>query len=234
MRFTLFSAITATLLTASTVTACANHGDSANLTPSEQLEIGNDGAADPATLGYNINHVALNVHDLNASMHFYGEVLGMRHIYTFHISPALDLVYMGFSVGGKNGTQYQTGPELYRQKTNTAGIIELLHRKDCDGGDAQQRLQPSTRKPNTMSHIGLIVPDMMAAQERMKKFGVKIIKEIGQKPSPRGAIANAFGVGDVTDDEAAGLVAGMEAIGFQFALAAEDPDGNLIEVLPMD
>lgn len=65
----LLSAVTATLLATSlpAVQACANHG---NMTASEQLEIGDDGPAEPATLGFNVNHFALNVYNLEAAMEF--------------------------------------------------------------------------------------------------------------------------------------------------------------------
>lgn len=60
---------------------------------SEAFVIGTDGPADAATVGYNINHFALNVNDLEASVHFYGTVLGMRHMFSYRVSPVLDLVY---------------------------------------------------------------------------------------------------------------------------------------------
>lgn len=184
----------------------------------------------PTTSKYHHSTLA----DLYLSPCLDGKVLGMRHIYTYHISPVLDLVYIGFSVGGKNGTGYQTGEELYKQKTNTAGIIELLHRKTCNSTVPIDRLPASTRMPNTLSHIGLIVPDMMAAQKRMKAHNVTIVKDIGEDPTPKGAIADAFGVGDVSQWDAEGIVAGLENIGFKYALMVEDPDGNLIEILPME
>lgn len=228
----IISALTATLIP--TILACINHMPSnmSNSTDSP-LTIGNDGPADQATLGYNINHVAINTNDLDASMHFYGTVLGMRHIFTFRISPILELVYMGFSAGGKNGTQFQTGEELYRQKDNSAGLVEILYRKPaCNDTAPLDPLPASTRVPNTLSHIGLIVPDMETTQERMKAFNVTILKEIGEDPSYKGPLANAFGVGDVSQEEGDAIVKGLEFIGFKFGLVVEDPDGNIVEILP--
>lgn len=230
MHFTnVLCAMTATLLAASLPFAqgCANHGNSTG----EQFTLGDDGPADPATIGYNINHVALNVYDLDKAMHFYSKVLGMRHIFTYDISPFLELVYMGFSVGGKNGTGFQTGEELYKQKDNTAGLVEFLHRKTpCNETVPHEPLPASPKVPNTLCHIGLIVPDIMATQQRMKNFGVTILKEVGADPAPKGLIANAFGVGDVSDEAGVEIVTGLEAIGFKFALIVQDPDGNIIEI----
>lgn len=58
---------------------------------------GSDQPSDPATLGYTINHMALIVNNLTASMNFYGDVLGMRHIFTYAASDAYSFTYMGYS-----------------------------------------------------------------------------------------------------------------------------------------
>lgn len=188
----------------------------------------NDGPADAATVGYNINHFDLNVYDLDVSMHFYGKILGMRNIFTYEVSPVLELVYLGYSVGGKNGTGFQTAEELYRQKDNTAGLVELLHRKDCNSANPKPRLPASTTKPNTFCHVGLVVPDIRATEKRMR---ISTSRSSSVDTPSKGPIANAFGVGDVSTQEARGVVAGLEAIGFKLALVVEDPDGNIVEIL---
>ena len=60
---------------------------------SDAFVLGDDGPADPATLGFVMNHMALVVNDMEAMMHFYGKVLGMRHIFTYHATPKFDIVY---------------------------------------------------------------------------------------------------------------------------------------------
>lgn len=129
------------------------------------------------------------------------------------------------------------GEELYKQYHNTAGLIELLHRKRCSIGndsDASKPWPASTSRTNTFGHVGLIVPDIMATQRRMQNFGVPILKPVGEDPDISGPIANAFGVGDVAEQEAREIIAGLRGIGFQYALVVEDPDGNLVEILPQD
>jgi hypothetical protein len=61
------------------------------------MTLGNDGPADPATLGIWTNHIGLNVRNLTASMQFYGEILGMRHIFTIQYTDTYSLTYMGFA-----------------------------------------------------------------------------------------------------------------------------------------
>lgn len=86
---------------------------------------GEDPPADPATKGYFINHVALMVSDVNRTRTWYSDVLGMRHIFTAEMSPEYTIMYMAHSQGGRNGTGYQTGLEMARDKNNMAGLIEF-------------------------------------------------------------------------------------------------------------
>jgi lactoylglutathione lyase len=155
------------------------------------LVLGTDGPADVATNGYNLNHFGLIINNITSTLHFYGKILGICHIFIFHASPSFDIIYMGYSHGGKNGTAYQTGEQLYSQKTNSEGLIEFIYPKD-----ATARLVSSTMKANTFSHVGIVVPNVRQAEERMKEFGVVILKGVGESPSPDDLAAKAFGLGD--------------------------------------
>ena len=174
-----------------------------------------------------MNHFSLLVNDIDATMHFYGKVLGMRHIFTYHATPTYDIVYMGYSHGGKNGTGFQTGQELYREKPNIEGLIEFLYLKDCN--NTVKDLEPTTKRVNTFSHVGLVVPDVKKAQDRMEEDGVEILKPIGKdvEPGSGAAMAYRFGAQDLGDASAA---AAFDAIGFKYFLLAADPDGNVVEI----
>lgn len=188
-----------------------------------QLAIGNDGQADPATLGYTVNHFSLLVKDMVATKHFYGDVLGMREIFTFHASDAYQIMHMGHSHGGENGSAFQSGEELFAQKANIQGLIEFLSLKDGDD------LVPSTKSTNTFSHVGLVVPDVRATQARMEEFGVRILKAVGEDIEPSSDAARAYGLG-ANLQEARAAAAGIERIGFANFLLVTDPDGNLVEI----
>jgi lactoylglutathione lyase len=192
--------------------------------PSSPLTLGTDGPADPSTNGYTLNHFSLIINNITSTLHFYGKILGMRHIFTFHASPAYDIIYMGYSHGGKNGSAYQTGEQLYSQKTNSEGLIEFIYPKN-----ATTRLEASTVKANTFSHVGIVVPDVRKAEERMKEFGVEILKGVGQFPSPDDPAAKAFGLGDSVEVAEAALE-GIRLIGFEDFLIVVDPDGNAVEI----
>lgn len=93
------------------------------------LTIGSDGPADAATVGFTIGHLALLVNDMAATQRFYGDVLGMRHILTYNSSADYTIMYMGHSQGGKNGTGYQTGPDMFSEVYNMEGLIEFIEFK---------------------------------------------------------------------------------------------------------
>ncbi|KAI1844486.1 hypothetical protein JX265_010019 [Neoarthrinium moseri] len=205
------------------VSACAIGGRA-----SDDFIIGNDPPADPATIGYTINHFSLVANNITASVDFYGRILGMRHVFTFHASPEYQVTYLGHSQGGKNGTGYQTGEELLREKTNTGGLIELLYFKGTNG-----TIEASTRSPNTFGHVGLIVPDIQATQSRMEDNGVNILKRVGEDLAVEdGPVARAFGLGGDVESARVAALAGIRGIGFNGFLIITDPDGNLIEVQP--
>lgn len=186
--------------------------------------MGIDGPADIATNGYNLNHLGLIISNATATLHFYGKILGMRHIFTFHASPAYDIIYMGYSHGGKNGTAYQSGSELYAEKTNSEGLIEFIYPKN-----ATTKLEASTVRANTFSHVGLVVPDVRKAEERMREYGVEILKAVGTFPGGDDPAAKVFGLGDSVE-VAEEALAGIALIGFEDFLIVKDPDGNAVEI----
>ena len=201
---------------------------------SDAFTLGDEGPADVATLGYTMNHFALLVNDMEVTMHFYGKILGMRHIFTFYASPTFEVVYMGYSHGGKNGTGYQTGEELYKEKTNIEGLIELIQTKNCSKTSDNVEFQPSTKRVNTFSHVGLVVPDVQAIYTRMKDFGVEVLKAPGEMPVPGTAtgelLEKAFGIYAYTEEDQNAALAGIANLGFAKFLIVTDPDGNILEI----
>ncbi|KAF2002300.1 Glyoxalase/Bleomycin resistance protein/Dihydroxybiphenyl dioxygenase, partial [Amniculicola lignicola CBS 123094] len=194
---------------------------------------GTDCAADPATTGYFVNHIALLVNDIEVSRKWYSEVLGMRHAFTFDISEDFTLMYMGHSQAGRNGMGFQTGAEMVRDKNNMAGMVEFQWNKKQK---EERKFDANPR--NTVSHLGLIVPDLIAAQERFISLNVTIIKRAGEldwSPETGNRIfAGAWGFNNLEDPEAQESIRkampGIDAIGFKDFILIADPDGNLFEV----
>lgn len=213
------------LLTAKSVyvNACGHHGAS-----SPSLALGDDGPADVETLGYTVNHFALLTHNVTATKQFYGKVLGMRTVFSYGAGTPYEVLYMGYSHGGKNGTGFQTGEELFAQKNNIEGMIEFLYVEDC-GQTAN--FTPSTQRINSFSHIGLIVPDINATQARLEQYGARILKPANEPISVESSAAKAFGFASNTA-AARKALKGVQGIGFDSFILAADPDGNMLEIQP--
>lgn len=199
-------------------------------------EFGPDEYPPLETIGWNNNHIALNVADLDASLDFYTNVLGMRHIFTYHASDTLKFAYIGYPSGGRNGTGYQTPTELSRFRTNMQGLIEFIYIAPDASTPPPEKPSPASLRSNSFSHMGLIVPDMQAARKRFKAAGVKIIKDIGVKLAPTGPVAESFGFGLLppgTDDWKEAAMMALQMLGANEFMFIEDPDGNVIEVQPL-
>lgn len=85
---------------------------------------------------------------------------------------------------------------------------------------------------NTLSHLGLIVPDIAAAQKRFDSLNVPILKHVGEMPTTDGdaIVARAWGFDPDVPEEVKSALAGIAGIGFQDFVIVADPDGNLLEV----
>lgn len=192
---------------------------------------GPEDASDPATTGYFVNHVDLNVNNITRSVEFYTKVFGMRKMFTYHLTEHFSITYLAHSGGGKNGTAYQTTEELIRFKNNDAGKLELVS-LDIEGKD----IPGPPRMTSTISHLGIIVPDIPATQARLEEFGVTIYKKVGDPLPSTGYMANPYSLGDATNlspKEWADIQAAMSQLNMLNIFAA-DPDGNLLEILPLD
>ncbi|KAJ5160171.1 Glyoxalase/Bleomycin resistance protein/Dihydroxybiphenyl dioxygenase [Penicillium canariense] len=195
--------------------------------------IGDDGPAPAATLGFAINHFGLLTTNLTGMKHFYGDILGMRLLFDAHLTPEYTVTYMGYSQGGRNGTGFQSGAEMTRDKNNLYGLLELVQFNVSD-----DRLVGSTKRTNTFGHVGLIVADVEKAQTYLESRGVEILKRIKEPLSGfTGSIQNAFGVGEFAGEHIAAKMALLKAqslIGMEMFLMVQDPDGNLVEIQQQD
>lgn len=186
--------------------------------------IGTDPKQPSETIGYSLNHFALVVEDIDAIMRFYGEILGFRHIVTHEVSPTYHVTYMAYP---SNQAGLQTGEEMLRSLRRREGLIEFLHPIGNGGltsGCAQVHV-----KTCGFSHMGIVVPDVKAAEQRMKDFEVPILEALGiQQMGPGSEAAHWWGLDEVHAIEA---VAGSKAMGFENILLVADPEGNVVELM---
>lgn len=108
-------------------------------------------------------HTMLRVGDLDKSIHFYSDIMGMelirKHDYE---SGRFTLAFLGY------------GPE----KDNT--VLELTHNWDTD----------SYEKGEGFGHIAIAVDDVYAACEKIREAGGTIVREPG--PMKHGTTVLAF------------------------------------------
>lgn len=87
-----------------------------------------------------------------------------------------------------------------------------------------------------MNHLGFIVPDLEATQARMVEHNVTIYKKIGERVADNGYLGDKFWLGDATnlDDEEFESIKDLMTEFNRFTIFAADPDGNLLEILPLN
>lgn len=219
----------AAALLLTTATACG---------PFANYDWGPDERPPPATLGFNINHFSLLVGDLDASVDFYTELLGMRRLFTYVGNDFFKIAYLGYPSGGRNGTGYQTPLELFRDKNNMQGLLEFVYLAPNVTDPPAERPVASSARTNSFSHLGLVVPDLDAARQRFKENDVTILADVGETPTPENVlpIVNAYGAGllpEGSEDVIEELMTAMLGSG-QDTMIIQDPDGNIIEVQPQD
>ncbi|KAF5609902.1 lactoylglutathione lyase [Fusarium subglutinans] len=176
------------------------------------LVLGTDSPPDWGTTGYFINYFAISTRNLTASLDFYSRVLGFRKMLTLHVFKTYSITYLAHAHGGLLEIYYLDIPN--------------------------KNIESSSQHPNTFAHIGLVVPDAQAIQERLETMpDVKIVKRYGEKFT------------DITDDLVIGPAVGLpssvvaqlrleqreavvQGLGHSVdpLLFIVDPDGNFIEI----
>lgn len=67
---------------------------------------GDNKPSSPATTGYFINRLCINVRNATESINWYNKAFDLRLMFTLHVSEHFSISYMGHSHGGRNGTGY--------------------------------------------------------------------------------------------------------------------------------
>lgn len=189
---------------------------------------GDDVPSDPATKGYFINHLCINARNATETINWYTQSFGLRLMFTLQVSKHFSISYMGHSHGGRNGTGYQSSAVLASEKNNREGLLEIISLEypvwDLPAG---------IKIPNTFSHIGMVVPNITATQERLESLGANILKAAGEEFTIEGPFADATGftqAGDaISKEEKELILKTLVPINTPLMFVA-DPDGNIIEV----
>ncbi|OAQ97257.1 hypothetical protein LLEC1_04949 [Akanthomyces lecanii] len=99
---------------------------------------------------------------------------------------------------------------------------------------------PSERT-NGVGHVGVVVPDVEAAQARLDALGssaVRVLKRVGEDTPKTGPLAVSQGFSEdvyaqVPPEEKRAIEAVLNENNRRF-IYAQDPDGNILEIQPQD
>lgn len=189
-----------------------------------------DPPPNPATTGFKLNHFMLRIRDPTVSLPFYIDLLGMRTVFTMNTGP-FTIYYLGYPQSPSHAADLPTfGQTTCANLQHTLGLLELYH---IHGSETQPRDYHATgNTPPALGfgHLGFTVPDVPAALERMRRAGVKVVKDVGRGTTTRKAIplseheeSLGVGLGELHENYAAVF----DNIGF-----VHDPDGYLVELVP--
>ncbi|UZP45368.1 hypothetical protein NXS19_013180 [Fusarium pseudograminearum] len=199
--------------------------------------VGSDDPANSATLGTFLNHMAINTRNLTASIEFYTELLGFRKLFTLQITKAYSITYLAHAQGGKNGTGYQTALEMNREKNNAQGLLEISY-----ADVPVKNIESGRQHPNTFGHIGIVVPDIQAFQERLDTMPhISVLKRSGEpfvELDPSLVVGPAVGllpdIVEQLDEEERKAIVQNFGQSVESLIFVADPDGNFIEVQPQE
>ncbi|KAI1402783.1 hypothetical protein F4819DRAFT_453366, partial [Hypoxylon fuscum] len=90
----------------------------------------------------------------------------------------------------------------------------------------------STESTNTFSHIGMVVPDIEAAQKRLQNLGVSIYKGVGEPFPTEGPVINACALqpSKFSTEEFESVILAITEM-TKNAIFSADHDGNLLEIV---
>jgi lactoylglutathione lyase len=123
---------------------------------------------------YVLTHTMLRVKDLDRSLKFYGEVLGMRLVKRFDFEEAKFTLCFLQPNGNKDradGTVEGTFA--------AGGLLELTYNWGSER-DEKVQIHSGNTEPKGFGHICVAVPDIEAACRRFDEHGVEFQKRLGE------------------------------------------------------
>lgn len=131
---------------------------------------------DPETDRYRLNHTMVRIKDPARSLDFYTRALGMRLLRRLDFDEMqFTLYFLGYLSDAELG---QVPTDDAKRTTFTFGreaLLELTHNwGDEDKPDRQ--FHSGNEEPKGYGHIGITVPDVDAAVERLEAFGAEFVK----------------------------------------------------------
>ena len=124
--------------------------------------------------GYTFNHTMLRVKDVEKSLAFYRDLLGMTLLRQADFAEAkFSLYFLAFVEEGEEVPQDNAEARAYQ--FSREGVLELTHNWGTEDEDGPV-YHDGNSEPRGFGHIALCVPDVHAACERFDAAGVEFVK----------------------------------------------------------
>lgn len=124
------------------------------------------------TSGYVMNQTMLRIRDPEVTVAFYRDVLGMRLLDRYDFEDMeFSLYFMGYS----DATLPEDPAERARWVFAQPALVELTHNWGTET-EADFAYHNGNDDPRGFGHIGISVPDVYAACDRLEKLGVEFVK----------------------------------------------------------
>lgn len=131
---------------------------------------------DAETDRYHLNHTMMRIKDPTRSLEFYTRALGMRLIRRLDFE---DMQFTLYFLGYLRDTEAAEVPTDGAKRATFAfgreGLLELTHNWG-DENKLELHFHSGNEEPKGYGHIGVTVPDVNAAAERLERLGVEFIK----------------------------------------------------------
>lgn len=121
-----------------------------------------------------LTHTMLRVKDLDRSLAFYRDVLGMRLVRRFDFEEARFTLCFLQAPGNR-----EQADGSIESTFSTGGLLELTYNWGSEQDDDLQ-MHSGNEEPKGFGHICVAVPDIEAACRRFEDLGVTFQKRLGQ------------------------------------------------------
>ena len=131
---------------------------------------------DAETRHYKLNHTMVRIKDPERSLDFYTRALGMRLIRRLDFEEMqFSLYFLGYL---PEGGEAEVPDDPVKRTTYNFGreaLLELTHNWG-DEEDPEKQFHSGNEEPKGYGHIGVTVPDINSAAQRLEKLGVPFQK----------------------------------------------------------
>jgi lactoylglutathione lyase len=125
----------------------------------------------------------LRIRDPRRTLHFYIDLMGMRTVFTMNVGP-FTIYYLGYPPPETSSlSEWASQTASPTTLTQTLGLLELYHIHGTEKSDDEGGFPISTgNEPPALGfgHLGFTVPDVKEAVDRLRREGVRVVKELGE------------------------------------------------------